>query len=211
MSAPVDAVVCARGETAKTFVPVVRALRRGARGNVYLVDDGRNRGLWRARLAGARIVRGPRRGKAAAMRAGLSRVQTKRVIFADADLTGFTPRHAARLAEAERGQLAALRDNGSRWLGPVPPVTGERSLPADVARAALAGCDGYAAETALNAEVGRRGLPAATFTMTGCTNPSKAPLQRAVQVLAAVTRDVLGVLQYMAAWTLTALGLLAVA
>ena len=41
--------------------------------------------------------------------------------------------------------------------------------------------------------------------MTGCTNPTKAPLRRTVQVIAAVGRNIIGVLQYMAAWALTAL------
>jgi len=202
-----DAVVCARNERARTIVPVVRALRKGARGRVILVDDGGNRGLWRARVAGATVIttcHTARRGKAHAMRTGLGYVTTPRVIFADADITGFTRDHARILAADNGGQIAGLRDNGSGWLGPLPPVTGERSVPADVARSALRNANGYGAESAINAEIGRRGLRAATFTMTGCTNPSREPVTRTRQVLAAMARHVLGLLQYCVAWIITA-------
>lgn len=201
----VDAVVCARGERARTFVPVVRALRKGARGRVILVDDGNNRGLWRAELAGATIVKGPQCGKAAAMRAGLFYVTTPRVIFADADITGFRARYARRLARDNGGQIAGLRDNGSVYLGPVPPITGERSVPTWLAAEATAGAIRYEAETVINGWVGRAGLPAETFTMRGVTNPSKEPLRRTGQVLRAAAGHLLGLMQYAVAWCVTAL------
>lgn len=200
-----DAVVCARGERARTIVPVVRALKRGAGGQVILVDDGGNRGLWRAKLAGADIRTGPQTGKAAAMAAGLGYVTTPRVIFADADIRGFTRHHARILAADNGGQICGLRDNGSAWLGPIPPVTGERSVPTWLAAEATAHANGYEAETAINAWVGRAGLRAATFTMTGCTNPRREPLARTRQVLAAIARHIIGTLQYMLAWCVTAI------
>lgn len=187
-------------------MPVLRALRRGAGGRVILVDDGGNRGLRRCRRAGALIVAGPSLGKAEAMRAGLAFVRTDRVIFADADIVGFNAGHARLLADFPGpGQLCGLRENGSRLLGPMPPITGERNLAADVAGVALAGARGYEAELAINAEIGRRGLPAHTVVLAGVRNPSKAPVRRTVQLLAAAARHILGLAQYAVSWLVTLL------
>lgn len=196
-----DAIVCAHAERAETFVPVIRALRKGARGQVVFVDDGANRGVWRARLAGAHVVRGPQSGKGEAMAEGLKHVRTDRVIFADADLRGFTADHARRLARPFSGQICGLRDQGFDWLSPLPPITGERSLPTPVARATR--LHDYEAETALNEAIGNRGLPVEHFTMSGVTNPSKQPLTRTVQVARAVVPRIVGLIQYMLSWLTT--------
>lgn len=203
--APVDAVVCARDEEA-TVGKVVRVLRRSPRiGQVIVVDDGSQD--WtarRARRAGALVVSGPENGKAAAMREGLRYVQTPRVLFADADTRGLTLRHVRGLTRDNGGQVAGLRDNGSRLLGPLPPVTGERCVPVWLASQALATAHGYEAETAINAAIGDYGLPASTFRMIGVRNPRRAPLARTGQVLRASARHLLGVVRYMAAWLVTA-------
>lgn len=195
-----DSVICARGESARTFVPVIRALRAGAHGKVIFVDDGNNRGVWRARLAGARIIHGDGNGKAAAMRAGLAHVRSDRVIFADADIAGFRAEHAQRLASPANGMITGLRDNRSFLLGPVPPVSGERSLPRNVAEAALGNVNGYGAELAMNAAIGNLGLPAETFIMRGAVNPRRQPLKRAWQVLRVAPGHLLGLIRFMVSW-----------
>lgn len=195
-----DSVICARGELARTFVPVIRALRAGAHGKVIFVDDGKNRGVWRARLAGARIIHGDGNGKAAAMRAGLNKVTSDRVIFADADIEGFGVEHARRLAQPCSGMVVGLRDNSSVFLGPIPPVSGERSLPSFVAGAALANVNGYGAELAMNAAIGNLGLPAETFIMRGAVNPRRQPLRRAWQVLRVAPGHLLGLIRFMVSW-----------
>lgn len=199
-----DVVICARREKAATILPAVRAFR-DAGSRVIVVDDGGNTGMLRARLAGAHVVRGPQAGKAAAMRAGLAHVRSDRVCFADADLTGLTPEHAARLTAPSEGMVTGLRDNRFP-LGPLPPISGERSLPARVARKALDGAGGYGAELAINSAAALAGLPCETFTMNGVTNPSKQPLRRTVQVAAAIPRYLAGLACYVLSWAYTALG-----
>ena len=193
----VTSVVCARNENASTIIPAVRALRKT--GKVYLVDDGGNSGLIRARLY-ATVIPGPQTGKTDAMLTGLAQVKTERVIFADADLTGFSKHHARRLAEPHNGMIVGLRDNGSRWLGPWPPVSGERSLPASIAEAALRSASPMGAETAINAAIGNSGLTVSTFVMKGVTNPSKEPLKRTGQVAAAASSHLLGLIRYLICW-----------
>ena len=191
-----DSVICARNENASTFIPVIRALKKV--GQPVFVDDGNNKGVWRARIAGAKIVRTPgSQGKAAAMRYGLGQVKTQRVIFADADLTGFNRYHARRLADASSGMIIGFRDNGSKWLAPFPAISGERSLPTAYAWEALRDADGYEAETAINSFIGNLGLPVETFIMNGVRNPRKTPLSRARQVFRAAVRHLPGLFLYL--------------
>lgn len=195
----VDSVICARGESAETFIPVIRALNTV--GCVVFVDDGDNSGVELARLAGAQVVAPPyHAGKSFAMLFGLEFTSTDRVIFADADICGFNAGHARKLAVPHDGMIVGLRQ-GSGFPGPVPHVSGERSLPAGIARIALTGCaDSYEAETAINSEIGKYGLPVSTFVMNGVRNPSKQPLMRFAQVFAAVARNLPGIVMYVVNW-----------
>ena len=199
MSDFVDSIVCARGESARTFVPVIRALNTV--GCVVFVDDGDNSGVDLATLAGAQVVVPPyHAGKSFAMLFGLEFISTDRVIFADADLSGFSAKHARKLATPHDGMIVGLRE-GSGFPGPVPHISGERSLPADIARIALSGCeDSYEAETAINGEIGRYGLPVSSFVMDGVRNPSKQPFLRFAQVFLAVARNLPGIVKYVVNW-----------
>ena len=115
--------------------------------------------------------------KGTAMAAGLAHVTTDDVLFVDADLVGLVWQHVEALAIAtpRRGQVCGLRDEPTSVRSDrVPPITGERRLPAWVARGADLGGSGYRAETLLNAAVGRARLPHRNVVLIGVKNPTRA-------------------------------------
>lgn len=194
-----DVVICARNEAA-TIGAVVDAFRACPNiGRIIVVDDCSTDDTMREAFAhGASVIPGPGMGKGAAMRTGLQFVSTERVIFSDADIVGLTAGDVAELAAPFPGMICGLRDNGSELFGPVPPITGERSLPTAIARATPLG--GYGAELALDSAIGRAGLPVRTFTMRGVRNPSRASLRRTAQVLARLPENARGLALYSLAW-----------
>ena len=199
-----DAVVCARNEE-DTIMAVIRALYscRGI-GRVFVVDDqsGDATGTYAA-LAGAEVITGPGQGKAAAMLTGLRHVQTARVLFCDADIRGLTPGHVGRLLSGpDDGMMTGIRGDMPSP-GPLPPLSGERCLPAELARRALADARGFEAELAIDAEAGRAQIPVTTVRMAGVTNPRRMPH---TELVLTGFRYWPGLLAYAWMWLLTALG-----
>ncbi|GAB6875996.1 glycosyltransferase family 2 protein [Thermaerobacter litoralis] len=86
--APVEAVVPAYNEAASVAATVAALARCPAVGTIWVVDDGSTDGTAeRARAAGARVIRQPRRrGKGHALLAGAARTRAPWLLFADADL-----------------------------------------------------------------------------------------------------------------------------
>jgi len=94
----ISVVIPARDEAA-TVAGMVDVCRRAA-GEVVVVDDCSSDDTAAVALAaGARVVRGPGRGKGAAMRAGLAASTGNIVVFADADVTSLGPRFVTALAQ----------------------------------------------------------------------------------------------------------------
>lgn len=130
-----------------------------------------------AQAAGASVVVSIESGnKGSAMAAGLDLVTTPDVLFVDGDLVGLQWQHVEGLvlAEPAGGQVAGLRDEPYAWgQRNLPPITGERRLPAAVARRVDLAGSGYRAETLLNAAVGRARLPHRQYVLVGVKNPTR--------------------------------------
>ncbi len=160
-----DVVIPARNAAA-TIGPIIDAFGRADCdiGRVIVVDDGSEdeTGAAAAR-AGALVIPGPGIGKGQAVTAGLAHVTTGRVIFCDANLSGFTPLHAFILAKPYAGML----------LGVIPGLaaasTGERSLPTWLAQGIA--LDGYVMECQLNWATDMLRLPARRVSLPGVFKP----------------------------------------
>lgn len=175
-----DVVICARNEE-RTVGDVVRAFTVIPHTRVIVVDDNSTDSTaTMARNNGAFVVKGPGIGKGEAMRCGLSFVTSDRVVFADADITGFQSNHAQFLMFDYPGMIVGMRDNGSALLPGLPLISGERSLPTWIAKNTP--LSGYESELALNSAVKRAKLPIYTFTMYGVRSPTRAPLRRSFQL-----------------------------
>jgi len=130
-----------------------------------------------ALVAGAMVVEIAAGNKGSAMATGLAHVRTTDVLFVDGDLVGLQWQHieGLLLAGPIGGQVCGLRDEkyalGSNRL---PPITGERRLPANLARTVQLDGAGYRAETLINAAVGRARLPHKNYVMVGVHNPTRA-------------------------------------
>lgn len=183
----VDVVIPARNEQ-ETIRDVVRAFQAAKNiGQIIVVND-RSTDLTGeiAQQCGAMVINGPGIGKGQAMMRGLTLVASERVIFADADLRGFTPNHATALAQQCYGQIVGLRDKGGTGntitvLSSLPPIAGERSLPTRLARSVS--LDKYGAEMQLNAAIVRAGLVSYHFIMRNVSAKMKAGPLRIVDVL----------------------------
>jgi hypothetical protein len=183
--AAIDAVVPARNEAA-TLGAVIEALRLGGCQVIVVDDRSTDDTAAAAAVAGAaRIVPGPRRGKGAAMAAGLEYVTTDRVLFCDADLRGLTPAHVRTLVDCPTpGMVVGLRPAASHLPAWLPPISGERCLPTAVARAADLAQQGWRAELALDAAVVRAGLPSTHISLAGLDHAVGRNPLRALQVMA---------------------------
>jgi len=152
---PIDAVISAHNEEA-TVADVTRALiLSGAYGRVIVVDDGStDRTADRARAAGAEVVRLPEnKGKTGAMLAGAITSKAPAIAFFDADALNMTPEHGRTLARAFHAgrfaQVCGVLDDGV--LNTSRIATGQRIVDRRVLDAIPVNCQGYAAETAINA------------------------------------------------------------
>lgn len=190
-----DTVIPARNEQ-ETIKDVVAAFKLAdGIGQIIVVSD-RSTDLTAqfAEQSGAIVIPGPGAGKGAAMMAGLAHVETDRVIFADADLRGFSPSHATALAKPCFGMLVGMRDKGytgnalmtsSRY----PTIAGERALPTWLMRQIR--LTGYQAEMEINAAVVRAGLPIWHFIMESVSGKVKAGPLRTFDVLPALKPELL--------------------
>jgi glycosyltransferase involved in cell wall biosynthesis len=139
---------------------VVEALRASALfDDVIVIDDGStDNTVEQAERAGGNVYRMPQNGgKGQAMLAGIG-LCAGDVAFFDADLTGFTPAHAATMvAVYERGydQVCAMRDYAPLYcaweLSMWQPITGERIVRRWILDLLPESCwRGYNIETAMN-------------------------------------------------------------
>lgn len=142
----IEAVVPAWNE-ARTIAPVLRALlASGVFSRVTAIDDGSTDATASiAEATGASVYRMPKNGgKGGAMREGVAQALARgadAVGFFDADLLGFRPDHAARLAapivDGRAVMVCGLRDYGhamNTMQAALPPITGERIVTAAVLR-----------------------------------------------------------------------------
>lgn len=168
-----DVVVCAHNE-APDLAAVLEAIAGApAAGQIVAVVDASDDGTANvARALAPVVVVGSWRDKGSAMAAGLERVESELVAFCDADLEGLLPGHVEALLTLEPagGQVVAIPENdvAPHWL---PSLSGERRLPAAVARSAGLCGAGWKAESRLNAAVARAGLPWRHVVMHGVRNP----------------------------------------
>lgn len=170
----VDVVVCAHNEAAHLADVLDAITGAPSLGNLVVVVDSSVDGtalIARARR-GVQIIVGDFADKGSAMAAGLRCVDSELVAFCDADLEGLEAGHVEALLTLEPldGQLVAEPENdvAPGWL---PSISGERRLPATVARGAGLTEAGWKAETRLNAAVAAAGLPWRHVKMRGVRNP----------------------------------------
>ena len=133
---------------------VVRAARGYGAAEVVVVDDGSTDGTGAAASsAGALAVRLPhRRGKGAAMAAGLRCTRGDTVVYLDADLTGLQPQHIAYLVQpvaAGSADMAVGRVQGQTDESAVR-LSGQRAMDRAIpAGSPSLASSGYGAENAL--------------------------------------------------------------
>ncbi len=146
---------------------------------VIVVDDGStDQTSEHAIQAGARVIKQKNQGKGVAMQTGVNATKASYVFFADADLVGWTPKHAHRLiAPVVDGVVAmtvGLRDRGTfltRVLPYFAPVLGgERVMRREIFEA-LSGeaIKDFGIETIMNAYCAKKRLPVEYIPMWGVT------------------------------------------
>ncbi|MEK7665734.1 MAG: glycosyltransferase [Patescibacteria group bacterium] len=144
--------------------------------DVIVVSDGSSdRTVARARSAGAKVFDLPvNQGKGASMLYGLSQTDAQIILFADADLRGFTAGHVEQLVRpvlsGARFMNIGLRDRG--WLTPftayLPLISGERVLRRQVMESiSPRALQGYMIESALNYSCRSRKLRYGAVTLHG--------------------------------------------
>lgn len=124
------------------------------------------------------------RGKGQCVTFGLWRVSTPRVIFCDADLRGLTHEHITHLTHPTEGMIIGVPDfprpseliatgQPRKWAARLhlawPLVSGQRSVPTDLARSL--NLHGYLMEAQLNQAVKGRNLPIDYCELHGLRSP----------------------------------------
>ncbi len=171
----IDVVIPSRNE-ADTITGVVSAFTLNPWiGNIIVVcnqcDDGTQEAATRA---GALVLeQNAVAGKGQTLKVGLDYVETKRVMFCDADLQGPVADYVTDLAgPGYKGMVIGVTD--FPVLSPVPwrvprsvfaKVAGQRSLPTEIARSVE--LHGYTVEVMLNRAVEQAGLPYQFMQMKG--------------------------------------------
>ncbi len=169
----IDVVICAHNEAPSIGAVLDAVAGAPSAGRVIVVADAcTDQTADVATAHGAGVVSIDAHDKGSAMAAGLDAVTTPDVLFIDADLDGLEPAHVEALLTAapHGGQVVGLREYQPPRL---PPISGERRLPAAVARGASLAGSGYGAEVRLDAAVGRAGLPWRHYRMKGVSNPTR--------------------------------------
>lgn len=175
--ARVDAVIPALNEEA-TIGGVVKTFKESRLiRHVVVVDDGStDRTAQNAEQNGAIVIRQNNQGKGKAMRAGAQYASADFILFADADLIGFSTRHADALIEpvlnGEAGMTIGLRDRGpllTRVLPFIAPVLGgERVIGREffLTLGGSASAD-FGIETVMNAVCRKRHIPVRCIPLWG--------------------------------------------
>jgi Glycosyl transferase family 2 len=126
-------------------------------------------------------------GKGQAVMRGLDFVESDRVIFCDADLTGLETRHVKILARPHVGMIVGYTERPERnpvpW--PIPDdvwqaVSGERSLPTHIAR--KINLHGYAMEVQINHFIRESGLPVNFAQLVGVTGKVRENSRRMAEL-----------------------------
>lgn len=175
----VDVVIPAHDE-AETIDQVISACQHAPSvGRVIVVADACTDDTARVAARHAdQVVETDGHDKGSAMALGLTQVTTEHVLFVDADLEGFAWQHAEALIQSPpwRGMVVGLRDDPVAGVFGrlLPPISGQRRLPADFARSVRLVGQGYRSELLIDAAVGRAGLPHRSVVMVGVSNPSRA-------------------------------------
>jgi glycosyltransferase involved in cell wall biosynthesis len=169
-----DVVVCAHNE-ASTIIGVLAAIRAAPGvGQIVVVADACSDATATLAHEYAEVVVIAAADKGTAMARGLERVESSLVLFCDADLTGLLPGHVVALlgADPQGGQVVGLiAPKGPAAV--LPPLSGERRLPADLARSAGLDGSGWRAETLLNVAVAKARVGWHHLILRGVTNPTR--------------------------------------
>lgn len=180
----VAAVVPARNE-ADTIGAVVRELKTAALvDEVIVVSDGSSDNtVQEATEAGADIIKINKKslGKGQAMDKGIRATDANIILFADADLIGFSARHADQLVKPVRDKKAhmciGLRDRSwiYRKIGhKLPLISGERAIRREIfTRLRPEVRSGFMVEVAMNIQCRKQKLIVQTKTLTGLTMKKK--------------------------------------
>lgn len=176
MSKRIDAVIPCRNDHDTLGGVVKPFLELDKIGNVIVVHNGEPYATpvleMQYMYTGTLHILSSAEGKGQAIMAGLNHVESERVIFCDADLTGLERRHVQILARPHGGMIVGYTDRPERmpvpW--PVPDdiwqlVSGERSMPTHLARQLR--LHGYAMEAQINVLMRRTALPVQFFHLTG--------------------------------------------
>lgn len=131
--------------------------------------------------AGARIVHMPVPGKGQAMAAGVAAAGTRHIMFADADLTGFTTDHIEQIvkpvvtgeAETSRGLFDKGRITELR-AKVLPVLTGERVMDRSMFEALrLSEVTGFTIETSLNRYMAQNDIESHDVVLRGMSHIEK--------------------------------------
>lgn len=175
----VAAIVPAYNEE-KTIADVVTTLRQSPLvQEVIVVSDGSTDATETlAAAAGARVIAlSQKGGKGAAMLRGLTHTDAQTILFADADLIGFTPAHVEQLLlpvlSGARTMNVGLRDRGSLMTAigrSLPLIGGERAMRRTVIEQIPPHfLQGYMVESALNYFCRSRQLSYGSVILHGLT------------------------------------------
>lgn len=175
---PVVAAIVPALNEEQTIGSVVETLVASPRvDEVIVVSDGSTDGTAEvARSAGARVVELPKRGgKGAAMLHGVAQTDAPILLFADADLKGFTTDHVERLLapviSGGRIMNVGLRDRGpfiGRFARFLPLIGGERAMKRSIIEQIPPEyLSGFMVESALNYYCRSRGLSYGSVPLAG--------------------------------------------
>lgn len=184
MMVKTDVVIPARNEesTIGDIVTAFRSHRRIGKIIVAIDADTTDDTYGRAYKAGAFTIQALCAGKGQVASFGLSYVQTRQVIFSDADYWGMTREHVNKLLWAPHLELNLIGvpdvpknyPDAQAWAWPW--VSGLRRIPTEVARSVL--LHGYTMEVVLNAAAMDAGLPTLHHRMWGLESPYEMTDQR---------------------------------
>ena len=174
LSSRPDAIICAHNEEA-TIGPVVDAcINSGSLGRVFVVADKcADNTAAVAGEHGATVLYSIAGDKGSAMKVGLANSTSQRVCLIDADLTGLRPDHISKLCELHRDGMVvgvrggAINEGRSFSLPGLPPIGGERVVPADLLKSIQLDNAGYELEMRINAAVAHAGEPTHYVWMDG--------------------------------------------
>lgn len=140
---------------------------------------------------GVVVIESSAHDKSGAVALGMQQVSSPLTLLCDADLHGLRAGHIEYLMTAPPldGMVYGLFDERrSKWTQGLPPITGERRLSSDLIRRVVHPGMGYEMELAIDAEIGRLGLPTRGVILTGVTNTEKHSGKKSWRELGGLTK-----------------------